>query len=62
MRFLTKKQVREVTTLSPTQTARLEKAGKFPKRLRATDHPRGRVVYVESEVLEWMRQRLAKRS
>jgi predicted DNA-binding transcriptional regulator AlpA len=58
MRFLSKKQVREITTLSPAHTARLEEEGKFPRRHRLTDHPNGRVAYVESEIEAWMETRL----
>ena len=61
MRFLTKRQVRELTTLSFTQVDRLEAAGKFPKRMRLGDYPNSRVVWIEEEILEWMRQRIAER-
>ena len=61
MRFLKKRQVRELTTLSFTQIDRLEAAGKFPKRMRLGDYPNSRVVWIEEEILEWMRQRIAER-
>lgn len=54
MKFLTKKQVRELTTLSFAEVARREERGTFPKRRRLSNHPRGRVVYIEAEILEWM--------
>jgi predicted DNA-binding transcriptional regulator AlpA len=54
MKFLTKKQVREITTLSFAEVARREGRGKFPKRRRLSNYPRGRVVYIEAEILEWM--------
>jgi prophage regulatory protein len=57
MRFLSKRQVRELISLSFTQIDRLEAAGKFPKRLRIGF----RVVWVEDEVLEWMRERIHDR-
>jgi predicted DNA-binding transcriptional regulator AlpA len=55
MQFLSKKDVRERTTLSFAQIDRLEKSGRFPKRR----HIGFRVVWIESEVLEWMRERAA---
>jgi prophage regulatory protein len=61
MRFLSRRQVRELTTLSFTQIDRLERAGKFPRRMRLGFHRTSRVVWIEEEVLEWMRERLAER-
>jgi predicted DNA-binding transcriptional regulator AlpA len=61
MRFMSKKQVRDVTTYSFTQMQRLEKEGKFPERLRLGAGRYARVVYVESEIIEWMKSKLAKR-
>jgi prophage regulatory protein len=55
MQFLSKKDVRELTTLSFTQIDRLEKAGRFPKRRRIGYW----VVWIESEVSEWMREKAA---
>ena len=59
MRFLRKRQVRELTTLSFTQIDRLEAAGKFPKRRRLGNYPNSPVVWLEEEILEWMRERVA---
>jgi len=61
-RLLTRKQVRELTTLSLTEIDRKEEAGKFPERVRLSDNPRGRCAYVESEVLDWIAKRTAHRS
>jgi prophage regulatory protein len=61
LRFLTKRQVRELTTLSFTQIDRLEADGKFPKRMRLGKYPNSRVVWIEEEILEWMRERIAER-
>jgi prophage regulatory protein len=58
MRFLSKKQVRETVLYSPAHIARLEQAGKFPKRIQLGP---GRVGWVEDEVQEWMRHRVAER-
>ncbi|WIM10532.1 AlpA family phage regulatory protein [Enhydrobacter sp.] len=54
MRFLTKKQVKELVTLSFAEQARREIKGRFPKRIRLSEHPRGRVVYREADILKWM--------
>ncbi len=58
MRILSKRQVTELVLYSPQHIARLEKAGQFPKRV-----PLGpkRVGWVESEVLEWLEERLQRR-
>ncbi|MEM8541962.1 MAG: AlpA family phage regulatory protein [Pseudomonadota bacterium] len=58
MRILSKRQLKELVLYSPQHIARLEKAGKFPKRLRLGPN---RVGWVESEVLEWLEIRLAAR-
>jgi prophage regulatory protein len=59
MRFLTKKQVKEMVTLSYAHTARLEKAGLFPKRIRISQV---RVAYDEEAIIAWMQQRMDQRS
>ena len=58
MKFLSKKQVREKVLYSPAHIARLEAAGMFPKRVQLGP---GRVGWVEEEIEEWMRERVAKR-
>ncbi len=47
---------------SRTHIGRLEAAGKFPKRIRLSQHPRGRVAYVESEVRDWLLKCIRERS
>jgi prophage regulatory protein len=58
MRFLSKKQVRDLIGIAPTQVSRLEAAGQFPLRV----HIGYRVFWVEDEVLEWMKERVAARA
>jgi prophage regulatory protein len=58
MRLLSKRQVREIVLYSPPHIARLELAGKFPKRVRLGQ---SRVGWVEQEVLDWLAQRIAER-
>ena len=58
MRILSKRQVSEIVLYSPQHIARLEKAGKFPKRIRLGLN---RVGYLESEIFEWIDDRLMNR-
>ncbi len=59
MRMLSKRQVREMVLYSPAHIARLEAAGKFPKRVQLGP---SRVGWVESEVEDWLKERIAKRT
>ena len=58
MRILSKRQVKEIVLYSPQHLARLEKAGQFPKRVTLGPN---RVGWVESEVLDWLQERLDRR-
>ncbi|MEW8508959.1 MAG: AlpA family phage regulatory protein [Candidatus Thiodiazotropha endolucinida] len=58
MRMLSKKQVRELVLYSPQHIDRLEKAGTFPKRVPLGPN---RVGWIESEVMDWLKQRIADR-
>ena len=58
MRILSKQQVRELVLYSPQHVARLEAAGKFPKRVKLGQC---RVGWVEREVLEWLQTRIQER-
>ena len=58
MRFISKKQVRERVLYSFAHIDRLEKAGKFPKRVRLGQN---RVGWVESEVVAWIEERIRRR-
>ena len=53
MRILSKPQLKELVLYSPQQIARLEKAGKFPKRVQLGPD---RVGWVEDEVMDWLQQ------
>jgi len=53
-RFLTKRQVKELTTLSGAEIDRREARGAFPRRRRLSGHPKGRVVWLYHEIIEWM--------
>lgn len=58
MRLLSKKQVREIVLYSPQHIARLEAAGKFPKRVQLGP---ARVGWVDEEVQGWLAARIAER-
>lgn len=58
MRILSKRQVRELVLYSPQHIARLETAGKFPKRVKLGQC---RVGWIEGEVLEWLHAKIAER-
>ena len=58
MRILSKRQVKEMVLYSPQHIARLEKAGQFPKRVHIGPNTVG---WVESEVREWLQERLDSR-
>ena len=58
MRLLSKRQLRELVLYSPQHIARLEKAGKFPKRVQIGPN---RVGWLETEVQEWIQQKLTDR-
>lgn len=58
MRILSKRQLKELVLYSQQHVARLEKAGAFPKRVNLGPN---RVGWVESEVLEWLQERIKRR-
>lgn len=58
IRLLSKKDLRQLVLYSPAQIDRLEKAGRFPRRVRLGPC---RVGWVEEEVLAWLEIRLRAR-
>lgn len=58
MRMISRRQLKELVLYSPQHIARLEKAGKFPKRVNLGQC---RVGWVEQEVLDWLRVRIEQR-
>jgi prophage regulatory protein len=54
VRFLTMKEVRALTTYTPQHIYRLERAGKFPNRVRIGQN---RVGWRQSDLLKWMASR-----
>ena len=61
MRFLSKKEVKALTLYSDAHRARLEEAGQFPRRVRLGNGRYARVGYVEAEIVEWMKAKIASR-
>jgi prophage regulatory protein len=58
IRILSKKELRQLVLYSPAHIDRLEKAGRFPKRVQLGPC---RVGWVESEVMAWLEQRIKER-
>lgn len=58
MRMLSRRQLKEMVLYSPQHIARLEKAGKFPKRVQLGQC---RVGWLEQEVLDWLTERIERR-
>ena len=59
IRILSKKELRQLVLYSPAHIDRLEKAGRFPKRVQLGPC---RVGWVESEVQAWLEERLNERN
>lgn len=55
--LVSKKQVREMITLSYSQIDRLESSQKFPSRIRLGQN---RVAWIKTEVEEWIDKRIAE--
>ena len=58
MRILSKRELKKLVLYSPQHVARLEKAGKFPKRVKLGAN---RVGWIESEILDWLQLRIELR-
>ena len=56
--LVNRKQLRELgVCLSFAQIDRLEKRGKFPRRIKLGEYRESRVVYRYKEVLDWIEER-----
>jgi prophage regulatory protein len=58
MRMISKRQLKELVLYSPQHVARLEAAGRFPKRVQLGQ---SRVGWIEQEVLDWLQKRIDAR-
>jgi prophage regulatory protein len=61
VRLLSKKQLKELVLYSHQHIQRLENAGQFPKRVRLGRYRGSRVGWIESEVRDWLKERIDKR-
>ncbi|MEQ1933831.1 MAG: AlpA family phage regulatory protein [Fimbriimonadaceae bacterium] len=61
MALLSRKQVKALTLYGDAHRARLEAAGKFPRRVRLGQGRYARVGWVESEIMEWIQAKIAIR-
>ena len=57
-RLITGKQLRTMVPYTPQHILRLEKMGKFPKRVRIGEN---RVAWLLSEIERWIAERVAQR-
>lgn len=58
LRLIDQKDLRELIQYSPQHIHRLEKAGKFPKRVRLGAN---RVGWLASEIEEWIEEKILER-
>ena len=58
IRFIRKKEAAERVGYHPVHIMRLVKVGKFPRPVRLGP---GALAFVESEIEEWLQQRIAER-
>lgn len=58
MKVISKRQLKDLIPYSLSHIARLEKAGKFPKRILLGEN---RVGWIESEVAGWVQERMDRR-
>ncbi|WP_287241183.1 AlpA family phage regulatory protein [Mesorhizobium sp.] len=56
-RFVGKKELQQLVSISPQHIDRMEKAGLFPSRIRLGP---GRVAWLYSEVRAWMDAKIAE--
>ena len=57
-RLITRKQLRTIVPYTPQHILRLEKRGKFPRRIRVGEN---RVAWLLSEVERWIAVRVEQR-
>ena len=60
-RLVGKKELRNQVLYSDAHIARLEAAGRFPKRVRLGNGPRCRVGWLQSEVAAWLQGKISSR-
>ena len=60
-RIISSREVCEIVPYSLMHIGRLERAGKFPRRIRLGPGPTGRIGWRLSEVVQWVDERAAER-
>jgi prophage regulatory protein len=60
MKLMTKKEVCALVRYSPAHIDRMERDNRFPLRIRLSNYRRGRVVWREDAVLQWLQERFDK--
>ena len=55
---MTKKEVCAAVGYSPQHIARLEKAGKFPRRIKPMGTPNSKAFWLESRIAGWIEDRV----
>ena len=58
MQLITKKQLLKLVPYSPPHIQRLEKAGKFPKRIKPYGGRNGKTFWVREEVDDWIQDQI----
>ena len=61
MKILSKKELRSLVPYSGQHIARLEKAGRFPRRIRLGTGVSGRVGWLLSDIEAWVAERISER-
>jgi len=55
------KELRKIVPFSKVHLLRLERTGRFPARVKLTDHHRGRAGWIRREIQLWIAERAALR-
>lgn len=62
MELMTKREVCNTVGYSPQHIARLEKDGRFPRRIKPGQVPNSKAFWLRSEVEAWIKQHVNNRS
>ena len=60
MKFLRKEEVSEKVGYTTVHISRLAKEGRFPSPIKLGPGLKARVVWIESEVIQWLEDRVAE--
>lgn len=59
--LLTKRQAAALVGLNPEHLMRMTRQGRFPKPIKSGGHPQCAVRFIESEVQNWIAERMRAR-